>query len=124
MKILFWNIRGVRKQIAREKFLELYRNFKYHILLLAELMVRPRGDTVLKLGLTDFGDDIIHNGNEVHRANLWVVSRRGLQIDTISSSTQHITVVVNGDVVSVVHAKSVFALRRPLWQQLIAVAGS
>lgn len=41
------------------------------MLVLAEPMVMPGNDLVMKLGLKDFSDEIIHNGDSNVKPNFW-----------------------------------------------------
>lgn len=121
MKIFCWNVRGVNKQIAREKIREFYNKLKFDILILVEPKIAPKNLTVMKLGLRDFANDIIHNGEGGAIANIWLISKRGLLVDRIAYSRQYISILVNICMITAVHGKGTCSLRRELWQHIQAL---
>lgn len=114
MKTFFWNIRGVNKEVAREKLREYFRQLRFEVLVLAEPMVVPWTNTVMKLGLVEFFDDIVHNGEGSRKANLWLTYKRGLSVDLIATNRQYLSVVIDNTIVTAVHAYSVPSMRKPL----------
>lgn len=113
----------MRRQNAGDRIRDLYSQLRFEVLILAEPMILPRQDTVMRLGLIDFMDVILHNGDGSYKPSIWIIYRRGLQVDLISACRQQVTVLVNSCLVSAIHMRSVASMRRPLWQQLIAMAG-
>lgn len=121
MKVLFWNVRGVRREEVVERIREEYKCSHFEVLCLAEPKIKPKLDTVLRMGLKDFSSNNIHNGEGDSIPNLWIIYRAAVVIDKIQSSRQQITVLVGDNVITAVHAKSRHSMRRELWQQMEAM---
>lgn len=121
MKVLFWNMRGCRRLEAVERIRELYKSNSFDILFLAEPKVRPRVDSIIKLGLRYFDSELIHNIEGERTTNLWVVFRVGLVVKKIGCSRQQLTILVGDSLVTTVYAQSVPSMTRCLWQQLEVV---
>lgn len=112
MRLLFWNVRGMGKVIVSEKNKEFDSNLRFDVLLLAEPKIVPKRAIVMRIGLRDFSDEIIHNGDGINKANIWVIYKKGLIVDVIASCRQQITVLVNNEMITVVHARSISRVRR------------
>lgn len=76
MKICYWNVRGILKELEVERIRELKRILRFEILIQGEPMVQPKGDSVMKLGLNDFSDEVVHNGEGLCKANIWILYSR------------------------------------------------
>lgn len=124
MKVFFWNVRGLGRTIARDRIREFYSKLEFEILIVVEPLIKPRKNVVKEMGLIEFSSSILHNGEEGRKANIWVIHRNEIKVDVVSVSRQQITFLADNVLISVVHAKSVYGLRRELWQQLEAVKGS
>lgn len=111
------------RTIARDRIRDFYRELEFEILILAEPLIKPRKDLIKKIGLTDFAGDIIHNGENGRKENIWVLHRKEIKVDAVSVCRQQITLLANSVLILAVHAKSVYGLRRQLWRQLLAVKG-
>lgn len=70
MKIIFWNVRGIWRQFAKDKMKELVQKWRIHVLILAEPKVAIRSNSVMKLDFSDYEDDIVHNGGKEFIVNI------------------------------------------------------
>lgn len=70
----------MRRQNARDRIRDLYTQLRFKILILVEPMIMPKKDTVIRLGLTDFMDAILYNGDDSYKPNNWVIYRRGCRL--------------------------------------------
>ncbi|KAL5701188.1 hypothetical protein ACHQM5_026552 [Ranunculus cassubicifolius] len=118
MRTLFRNVRCVKKEKALSKLHELVVEYRFDIIGIAEPMVVPRANTTLVMGLQGYSSNIIHNGANGVLGNLWVLFKPELQPKVISISKQQISVEVEGNLISFIHASSVTQTRRHLWTQL------
>lgn len=76
MKIFFWNVRGVKKDVERHKIRQYYLKFGFDVWVIVEPKIASRQNIVMKLGLGDFEDQITHNGDSEVKANIWIIRKR------------------------------------------------
>lgn len=77
---------------------------RFYVLLLAEPKIIPKQDTIMKMSVRDFADQIIHNGESVNKANIWIIMIRGTVVNFVACDRQHVTVLINNYLVTAVHA--------------------
>ncbi|XP_026378664.1 uncharacterized protein LOC113273111 [Papaver somniferum] len=118
MRVLFWNINGVAREVAQFKLRELIRDFKPEVCCLVEPKVASSANFGRRLITEGYSPDIIHNSSCSSIANLWICYTNGLNVLVVNTSKQAITVAVEGVHISFVHASYVQVTRHRLWQQL------
>ncbi|KAL5715084.1 hypothetical protein ACHQM5_016962 [Ranunculus cassubicifolius] len=125
MRILYWNIRGIRKEVALNRLKELVRDYNFDIVGISEPKVKPRSDSVIRMGLDQYDCQVIHNGDGKFLPNLWVLAKKGLNLSLVKAIKQQITISFDQVMVSFVHASSQYNFRRQLWSTLesLQVAG-
>ncbi|XP_026420198.1 uncharacterized protein LOC113316192 [Papaver somniferum] len=110
---------GLEKDGARDKLSELYHLHNPDVICIAELQVFCTIRFVRSLRLVDFCEDVITNEVAGEKGNIWVMWRNYLaRPDVLSSSKQAITLNIDGDFVTAVHASFDPVTRRRLWRQL------
>ncbi|XP_026420074.1 uncharacterized protein LOC113316056 [Papaver somniferum] len=118
MRVLFWNINGVARDVAQDKLKELIRDFKPDLFCLTEPKVHCSaafGNGILREG---FSPHVIHNVSSSSVANLWVCYSNTISPSIVNVIKQAITIEVDGVHVSFIHARYIQVTRRRLWQQL------
>ncbi|XP_042518618.1 uncharacterized protein LOC122092373 [Macadamia integrifolia] len=125
MKIMFWNIRGMKKKATRLALGNLVRVHSPKIVCLAEPMIEVQNFPKIFFNKLGFDADLIHNEKSDKVPNLWVVWRRGMtKPHGIAFSDQHISMSAwrqnTHFVFSFVHANCFRASRRELWTNLAA----
>ncbi|XP_042489434.1 uncharacterized protein LOC122069479 [Macadamia integrifolia] len=125
MKLLFWNIRGMKKASGKNALRVLVKEKDPDILCIAEPMIEVTNFPNLFFNRLGFCCNFIHNTRVGKAPNLWIVWKRNLNIPTIiAESEQHISVTITSDSItaqiSFVHASSFRAKRRSLWMKLMA----
>ncbi|XP_042497613.1 uncharacterized protein LOC122076376 [Macadamia integrifolia] len=125
MKVLYWNIRRIKKAAARFTLRNILRDKNPDFLCIAEPMVSADAFPRLFFNRLGFDPDFIHNERVGGIPNLWLLCRRGVARPMVlSSSEQHISVsaqwIQDTVFLSVVHAKCFRAARRLLWVDLVA----
>ncbi|KAL5698933.1 hypothetical protein ACHQM5_029903 [Ranunculus cassubicifolius] len=107
MKIIFWNARGILKKKARNRLKRLVRKYNPDLVGIVEPKIstdRISPNMLIALGLNG---KIISNGSSEHLANIWILwADRMQEPNIIAWSKQQITVGVEGNVVTMVHARS------------------
>ncbi|XP_026420116.1 uncharacterized protein LOC113316107 [Papaver somniferum] len=123
MRVLFWNINGVARDVAQDKLKELIRDFKPDIFGIAEPKVPCY--TGFRYGLLreGYSSHVINNASSSSIANIWVCYSNTLNLSIVNVSKQAITVEVDGVHVCFVHASYIQVTRRSLWQQLVSSGG-
>ncbi|XP_043717726.1 uncharacterized protein LOC122665640 [Telopea speciosissima] len=123
MKVIFWNIRGIRKKAGRLALASLIRSHSPEVVCITELKVELSSFPSLFFNKLGFAVDLIHNDRVGSAPNLWVVWKLGLQKPgVLSSLDQLISLSLNWNgqvvVVSIIHASCFRALRRNLFLEL------
>ncbi|XP_026410484.1 uncharacterized protein LOC113305684 [Papaver somniferum] len=123
MKIAFWNIRGIRRAMAKDKLRSLVHNFNPSLVILAEPKVQYSEDFCRKLRLKGMHYEAIHNSTNSRKGNLWILWSSSIQKYSIISITdQAITVEVGSALITVIHANSLTVHRRELWCEMEEVS--
>ncbi|KAF9598159.1 hypothetical protein IFM89_025716 [Coptis chinensis] len=104
-----------------ERIRSMVKKFQFDVICLAEPLVKPKTDSILKMGLPDYDECFFHNDEVDRTGNLWILYKRGLQINLVHASRQQITIEVEGVVMPFVHAHSLMLHRRQLWAELVAM---
>ncbi|XP_026443515.1 uncharacterized protein LOC113343595 [Papaver somniferum] len=120
MRVLFWNINGVARDVAQDKLKELIRDFKPDVFGIAEPKVPCSAGFRYGLLREGYSSHVINNASSSGIANIWVCYSNTLNISIVNVSKQGITVEVDGVHVSFVHASYIQVTRRSLWQQLVS----
>ncbi|XP_026443907.1 uncharacterized protein LOC113344070 [Papaver somniferum] len=119
MRVFFWNAQGLAKDGAKAKLKELQNLHSPDIICLAETQVFCTVRFVKSLRLVGFCEDVITNEVVGTKGNIWILWRNTLPKPTvISSSKQAITIDVDGNFITAVHASFNAVSRKMLWSQL------
>lgn len=78
-------------------------------------MDTPRSDTIMRLGLVNYNTKIINKGDGIRLENIWAIYKLGLLVDLVYSSRQHVTIIVNGTLMTFVHSNYNTIERRALY---------
>ncbi|XP_026399064.1 uncharacterized protein LOC113294905 [Papaver somniferum] len=81
MKIIYWNIRGLRRTKATDKIRSLVYTFGPSLLWLAEPKISVRKDTIKKLRLSGMKHLVIHNSSESGGSLITGVHATSLAVD-------------------------------------------
>ncbi|XP_042477770.1 uncharacterized protein LOC122059150 [Macadamia integrifolia] len=124
MKVLFWNVRGIKKASARIALLKIVRENSPDIICLDEPMVSMNKFPKSFFSKIGFATDFIQNERVDAHPNLWIMWKQGLRKPLISSmSEQKLSIQVEWNDrmlnVSMVHAKCLRAERRSLWMDIV-----
>ncbi|XP_026399701.1 uncharacterized protein LOC113295584 [Papaver somniferum] len=120
MRVLFWNINGVARDVAQDKLKELIREFKPNIFGIAEPKVPCSAGFRYGLLREGYSSHVINNASSSSIANIWVCYSNTLNISIVNVSKKAITVEVDGVHVSFVHASYIQVTKRSIWQQLVS----
>ncbi|XP_042511719.1 uncharacterized protein LOC122086843 [Macadamia integrifolia] len=123
MKILYWNIRGVRKAAGLCALRLLVKEHAPDVLCLAEPMVQVCKFPVIFFSRLGYAVDFIHNFRDDKVPNLWIIWKLGVSRPVVAGmSDQYISVIFDwpGSKVGIsfVHASSFKIMRRQLWLDL------
>ncbi|XP_042485821.1 uncharacterized protein LOC122066061 [Macadamia integrifolia] len=123
MKILYWNIRGVRKAAGLCALRQLVKEHAPDVLCLAEPMVQVCKFPGIFFSRLGYAVDFIHNFRDEKVPNLWIIWKLGVSRPFVAGmSDQHISVIFDwpGSKVGIsfVHASSFKIMRRQLWLDL------
>ncbi|XP_042489804.1 uncharacterized protein LOC122069781 [Macadamia integrifolia] len=123
MKILYWNIRGVRKAAGLCALRLLVKEHAPDVLCLAEPMVQVCKFPVIFFSQLGYAVDFIHNFRDDKVPNLWIIWKLGVSRPVVAGmSDQYISVIFDwpGSKVGIsfVHASSFKIMRRQLWLDL------
>ncbi|XP_026416384.1 uncharacterized protein LOC113311798 [Papaver somniferum] len=119
MRVLYWNAQGLAKDGAKAKLKELQILHNPDVICIAEAQVFCSVRFVRSLRLVDFSEDVVTNEAGDVKGNLWVMWKNSLASPSIlSSSRQAITVEVEGNIITAVHASYNPVTRKMLWRQL------
>ncbi|XP_026459126.1 uncharacterized protein LOC113359759 [Papaver somniferum] len=119
MRVFFWNAQGLAKDGAKAKLKELQNLHSPDIICLAETHVFCTVRYVNSLRLVGFCEDVITNEVAGIKGNIWIMWRSTLpRPKVISSSKQAITIDVDGNFITAVHASYNAVSRKMLWSQL------
>ncbi|XP_042520935.1 uncharacterized protein LOC122094232 [Macadamia integrifolia] len=123
MKILYWNIRGVRKAAGVCALRLLVKEHAPDVLCLAEPMVQVCKFPVIFFSRLGYAVDFIHNFRDDKVPNLWIIWKVGVSRPVVAGmSDQYISVIFDwpGSKVGIsfVHASSFKIMRRQLWLDL------
>ncbi|XP_042481025.1 uncharacterized protein LOC122061674 [Macadamia integrifolia] len=123
MKILYWNIRGVRKAAGLCALRLLVMEHAPDVLCLAEPMVQVCKFPVIFFSRLGYAVDFIHNFRDDIVPNLWIIWKLGVSRPVVAGmSDQYISVIFDwpGSKVGIsfVHASSFKIMRRQLWLDL------
>ncbi|XP_042511636.1 S-adenosylmethionine mitochondrial carrier protein-like [Macadamia integrifolia] len=110
MKLLFWNIRGIKKVAAKVTLSKNFRENSPDLICIAELMIPVNKFPMLFFNKLGFASKLIHNDRNDSHPNLWILWKQNLKKPLVfSMSEQHISFQLewNDRVLdlSVVHAK-------------------
>ncbi|XP_026433404.1 uncharacterized protein LOC113330807 [Papaver somniferum] len=118
MRVLFWNINGVARDVAQDKLKELIRDFNPDLFCLVEPKVHCSAAFSNGLLREGFSSHVIHNASSSSVANIWVCYLNTISPSIVNVIKHAITIEVDGVHVSFVHASYIKVTRRRLWQQL------
>ncbi|XP_042481160.1 uncharacterized protein LOC122061743 [Macadamia integrifolia] len=129
MRVLFWNIRGVKKEAGKRFLQSLISEYYPDILCLAEPMVQVSKFPVLFFNKLGYSAEFIHNIRHERCSNLWIIWKRGLSHPSIASmSAQQLSIEVDWQgkklLLSFIHASCFKIERRDLWSELAAVSAA
>ncbi|XP_026398539.1 uncharacterized protein LOC113294364 [Papaver somniferum] len=119
MRVFFWNAQGLAKDGAKAKLKELQNLHKPDIICIAEAQVFCTARFVRSLRLVDFSEDVVTSESGDDKDNIWVMWKTSLTRPVIlSSSKQVITIEVEGNIITAVHASYNPVTRKMMWRQL------
>ncbi|XP_026398917.1 uncharacterized protein LOC113294756 [Papaver somniferum] len=119
MKIVFWNIRGLKRLNAKDKLKSLVHSSCPSVVFVAEPKVRATSDFCKKLNLPNMHHKVIHNSTNTKKGNIWMSWNVNISAPKFFSITaQSITVEVGGCLVTGIHAACLTVDRRELWEEL------
>lgn len=119
MRVIFWNAQGLAKEGAKAKLREIQNLHQHDIICIAETQVFCTTRFVKTLRINSFCEDLITNETEGSKGNIWVLWKNTLvRPQIISSSSQAITVDIDNNLITAVHASHNPVARNSLWKQL------
>ncbi|XP_042497584.1 uncharacterized protein LOC122076339 [Macadamia integrifolia] len=129
MRVLFWNIRGVKKEAGKRFLQSLISEYSPDFLCLAEPMVQVSKFPVLFFNKLGYSAEFIHNIRHERLSNLWIIWKRGLRHPSIvSMSEQQLSIEVDWQgeklLLSFIHASCFKIERRDLWSELAAISAA
>ncbi|XP_026411895.1 uncharacterized protein LOC113307627 [Papaver somniferum] len=123
MKVIFWNLRGLRIIKVRDKLRSLVKSFNPSLVILAEPKVHYSSDFCKKLKLAGMHYEAIHNSSNGDKGNIWIMWCSSIQKPKfIHSSEQSITVEVGDSLIIGIHAASLTVQRRSFWNDLLTIS--
>ncbi|XP_042485772.1 uncharacterized protein LOC122066016 [Macadamia integrifolia] len=129
MRVLFWNICGVKKEAGKRFLQSLITETSPDILCLAEPMVQVSKFPVLFFNKLGYSAEFIHNIRHERLSNLWIIWNHGLsQPSVVSMSDQQLSIEVDWQgkkmLLSFIHASCFKIERRDLWSELAAISAA
>ncbi|XP_026458909.1 uncharacterized protein LOC113359504 [Papaver somniferum] len=122
MKVVFWNLIGLRRIKARDKLRSLVKSFNPSLVILAKPKVHYSSDFCKKLKLAGMHYKAIHNSSNGDKGNIWIMWCSSIQKPkVIHSSEQSIIVEVGDSLITGMHAASLTVQRRSLWNDLLTI---
>ncbi|XP_026384155.1 uncharacterized protein LOC113279699 [Papaver somniferum] len=122
MKIIYWNIIGLRRTKAADKIRSLVNSFGPSLFWLAEPKISVRKDIIKKLRLSGMKHLVIHNSSESGKGNIWLLWSSSISDPILISNTkQEITVEVGGSLITGVHVASLAVDIRFLWDKMLEI---
>ncbi|XP_026450373.1 uncharacterized protein LOC113350449 [Papaver somniferum] len=122
MRVIYWNIRGLRRIQTKDKLRSLVQQFSPSLLWVAEPKVKASSSIIKQLHLPGMSKMILHNSNGNLKGNIWLFWHYSVTAPSlISSSKQCIIVQVGEALVTRVHAECLTIYRRILWSELLTV---
>ncbi|XP_026459248.1 uncharacterized protein LOC113359895 [Papaver somniferum] len=119
MKVLYWNLRGLRRARSQEKLRSLINQFNPSVVWVAEPKVTCNSSFCNKLNFPGMKSVVIHNSVSNKKGNIWLFWNQSLSTPSvISMSSQMITINVCGVLISGVHAHVGITQRRYLWSEM------
>lgn len=97
---------------------------RFDNLIIIEPNITPKKDTVMKMGMKDFENKIVHNREGSFKPTIWIITKRGSKVDKLTFIRQYVSVLFNYSLVIIVHGLSMNSLRRELWQHLHNIFGN
>ncbi|XP_026429281.1 uncharacterized protein LOC113325274 [Papaver somniferum] len=123
MKVLYWNIRGLKRIQAKDKLRNLVKSFSPSLLWVAEPKIKVSSSAIKSLNLPGMSKMIIHNSSHTTKGNIWLFWNSSLSKPVVvSSSSQAITVKVGDVMVTGIHAACITVDRRDLWEELMDIS--
>ncbi|XP_042485018.1 uncharacterized protein LOC122065291 [Macadamia integrifolia] len=127
MRVLFWNIRGVRKEAGRRALKFLLRESSPEILCVAEPMVEVSSFPSLFFDKLGYAAEVIPNNRQDRVPNIWVIWKRGMaRPSLVSMSDQQLIVEIDWMgkrvLMSFIHASCFKIERRSLWSDLASIS--
>ncbi|XP_042499697.1 uncharacterized protein LOC122077862 [Macadamia integrifolia] len=127
MHVLFWNIRGVRKEAVRRALKYLLRESSLQILCVAETMVEVSSFPSLFFDNLGYAAEVIPNNCQDRVPNIWVIRKRGMAHPSlVSMSDQQLTVEIDWMgkrvLMSFIHASCFKIERISLWFDLALIS--
>ncbi|XP_026383920.1 uncharacterized protein LOC113279438 [Papaver somniferum] len=121
MKVIFWNLRGLKRQKAKDKLYNLVNSNNPSLVWVTEPKIKFKKN-ISKLPGMNY--KIIHNASDDKNiANIWLFWNCTISPPSvIASSRQCITVEIGRVLVTGVHANSYTVNRRELWQELCDIS--
>ncbi|XP_026378724.1 uncharacterized protein LOC113273178 [Papaver somniferum] len=117
MKVLYWNIRGLRRAKARDKLRNIVKKNCPSLVILAEPKIWATSEFIKKLRLPGMHFQLIDNYYEENKGNIWILWSASI----ISNTRQEITVEVGDALITRVHAATLSVNRRELWKDLVDI---
>ncbi|XP_026453688.1 uncharacterized protein LOC113355121 [Papaver somniferum] len=122
MRVMFRNIRGLKRMRAKDKLINLVKHFNPSLLWIAEPKIRTSRNYVKNLRLPGMNQMVIHNAFNGSKANIWLFWHDSISTpNVISTTTQAITVKVGEVLVTGIHAACLTVDRRQLWDELVKI---
>ncbi|XP_026396268.1 uncharacterized protein LOC113290895 [Papaver somniferum] len=116
MVVVFWNLRGLKRQKAKDKLYSLVKTNNPSLVWVVEPKIKVQKSGMKLPGMHH---KIIHNSKDNNKGNIWLFWNCSIQAPiVIQSSSQCITVEVGGVLVTGIHANSYTVNRRDLWKDL------
>ncbi|XP_026399587.1 uncharacterized protein LOC113295466 [Papaver somniferum] len=119
MKIIYWNIRGLRRPRDQDKLRSLVHQFSPSLVWIAEPKVKCSASFCEKLNLAGMQSMVIHNYSSNNKGNIWLFWNKNITTpQVILVSSQMITVSIGDVLVSGIHAHVKKVQRRFLWSEM------
>ncbi|XP_026452870.1 uncharacterized protein LOC113353514 [Papaver somniferum] len=124
MRVLYWNLRGLRRARSQNKLWDLINQFNPSVVWAAELKVFCSSSFCNKLNLPGKQSMVIHNSVSNKKGNIWLFWNKNLPNPTVvSMSSQMITVDFCGVLISGIHAHVSLVQIRYLWSEMEMISG-
>ncbi|KAF9622621.1 hypothetical protein IFM89_032520 [Coptis chinensis] len=124
MRCIYWNIRGIANDKSQNRLSKLINKWEPEIVGIAEPMIYPTDLPISFLQSLGMSSAFYSNpSSDLKRTpNLWLMWKDSISApNMIHFSNQHITVMVDNVLITIVHTHCLYVQRRLLWLELSTI---